>query len=551
VHQVDDDDSNFYTPYILDPAKPTELIVGTCRVWRGSNAAAGWPNNSTSNVLSHRLGTTSDSACSVAAGDDLIQSLAAGGPSGTKGSKVVWAGTSGGHLYLTTNATSGAATWTDVTTSINPLLFPISGIALDPLDKSGLTAWVTIQGFTGSGIGHVWMTQDGGNTWTDMDARGGGLPDAPVNDIVIDPTGYGNVYVATDIGVYTYSPVLGLTWEEVGPFPGSGSGYLPNSAVFHIAVFHNGSDLRLRAWTHGRGVWETGLTSSQYSVSTSALRFSASIGSTSSVQSVTLKNLSSTDMKLTVPPLLEGTNPGQFALAAASNACSTTLAAGSSCQFGVQFSPTQGGNSNAILYIAEADNLGIMPDIQVYLAGSAITPAATDFGLSASTTTSSINAGGAATFTLNVDNISGESGEGFNPALTLACSGLPDKSTCNLSSSSVSAAGSVTVTVKTTAPSGAQVAGNEGLGGTLVFAMALPGLAFFLPGAAPRRKRALMFLGLMMTFAMILGMGACGGGGNNATPTPVPGTTPGTYTVKIVGTYGSTSHEQDFTLTVN
>src|SRR5581483_9637876 len=55
LHKVDGDGSNFYMPCTLDPADPTKLIIGTCRVWRGPNDSSKWPNYSTVNAVSHKL----------------------------------------------------------------------------------------------------------------------------------------------------------------------------------------------------------------------------------------------------------------------------------------------------------------------------------------------------------------------------------------------------------------------------------------------------------------------------------------------------------------
>src|SRR2546421_8396321 len=38
---VGGDSGAFYTPYILDPQNSGELLVGTCRVWRGTHAGTG------------------------------------------------------------------------------------------------------------------------------------------------------------------------------------------------------------------------------------------------------------------------------------------------------------------------------------------------------------------------------------------------------------------------------------------------------------------------------------------------------------------------------
>ena len=34
--EVGGDGSAYYTPYILDPQGQTDMLVGTCRVWRGT-----------------------------------------------------------------------------------------------------------------------------------------------------------------------------------------------------------------------------------------------------------------------------------------------------------------------------------------------------------------------------------------------------------------------------------------------------------------------------------------------------------------------------------
>ncbi len=69
--------------------------------------------------------------------------------------------------------------------NINPKHYPISGIALDPHDTTGNTAYVTVMGF---GVGHVFKTTDGGSTWAMLDGNPTttGLPDAPADSVVAD-----------------------------------------------------------------------------------------------------------------------------------------------------------------------------------------------------------------------------------------------------------------------------------------------------------------------------------------------------------------------------
>ena len=55
----------------------------------------------------------------------------------------------------------------------------------------------------------------------------------------------------------------------------------------------------------------------------------------------------------------------------------------------------------------------------------------------------------------------------------------------------------------------------------------------------------------MIIVAGFIGMSACGGGSSTPPPVTVPGTPAGTYTVTVTGTYGTATHTQAITLTVN
>ncbi|MEN3337161.1 MAG: hypothetical protein V7647_837, partial [Acidobacteriota bacterium] len=128
-----------------------------------------------------------------------------------------------------------------------PAAFPnryISAIAVDPADASGRTAYVGFNGFSrrwtegpGVGLGHLWKTTDGGFTWADVS---GGLPDIPVNDIVISNS---TLVVGTDLGTVVSSG--GGAWSRFGA-------NLPLTTVMDL---HLGPDGLLYAATHGRGIW--------------------------------------------------------------------------------------------------------------------------------------------------------------------------------------------------------------------------------------------------------------------------------------------------------
>jgi hypothetical protein len=242
---VGGDSSAFYMPYMLDPQASTRLIVGTCRVWRGNS------NGTSFSAVSFNFDDDTSSTCT---GEELnlIRSLAAGGPTSGNGSKVIYAGTEAGRVFVTTDADSGAPAWADRTGSINPGNFPISSIAIDPTDATGRTAFVAIMGF---GVSHVFRTQDAGGHW--MDASGSEdslLPDAPANSLLVDPSDPLTVYVGTDVGVFVTHDA-GTNWLEMGPT--SGAGMLPNSPVTRLRMFDEAGTVRLRASTYGRGLWET------------------------------------------------------------------------------------------------------------------------------------------------------------------------------------------------------------------------------------------------------------------------------------------------------
>ncbi len=263
---VGGDDGGFYFPYILDAQSSSAMLVGTCRVWRGSRAGGAFT------VLSPNFDTLSSGTCS---GSEVnqVRSLAAGGQTDNNGSSVIYATTSGlgpldsvvtspagGHVWVTPYATGGVPAFADVTNNgpagnINPNQFPISGVALDTSDAKGATAYVTVMGFTG-GTGHVWKTLNTGASWTDYT---GNLPDSPVNAVVVDAA-LSQVFVATDVGVFASSTTPPANWTELGPSPGSNqTGFLPNVAVTALGLFTSGGQQLLRASTYGRGIWEFNL----------------------------------------------------------------------------------------------------------------------------------------------------------------------------------------------------------------------------------------------------------------------------------------------------
>jgi len=156
--------------------------------------------------------------------------------------------------------------------------------------------------------------------------------------------------------------------------------------------------------------------------------------------------------------------------------------------------------------------------------------------------------GVSATATITVTSM-----EGFNSAVTLACSVapvVPKAPTCSFTNPGASvtppANGSVTATLNlaTTASAAMLERPLERRSSGLVYAMLLPIGAMMLLGAGlgsarTRRRKWFGFLMLGMLLSGLLLMPACssnssGGGGGNDTGTPT-----GTYTITVTGTSGS------------
>ncbi|MDH6144938.1 hypothetical protein P3T35_006987 [Kitasatospora sp. GP30] len=119
----------------------------------------------------------------------------------------------------------------------------LAGLAIDPKNPSHV--FVAVNGFSrawtsgpGAGVGHVFESTDAGAHWADISAN---LPDVPADSLVITKTG--GLALATDLGVL-YRGAGQRGWQRVGE--------LPAVAVDQLTL---GTDGRLYAATHGRGIW--------------------------------------------------------------------------------------------------------------------------------------------------------------------------------------------------------------------------------------------------------------------------------------------------------
>src|SRR5437899_7414612 len=177
-------------------------------------------------------------------------------------SSIIWAGiadASGSQPVYVMRSTDGGVTWIDRT----PPHAPLSGraTAVDPNDSNTVIAV-----FGGDfGGGEVWVTTDGGDSWTD---RSAGLPGNPLNAVVYDGTrllvGGGLLFGSQFVGLYE-SPDLGVTWTPLH------DGTWPVLVVEDIAVDSNDAARIFVAidgggvnrTTDGGATWQIGIGGSQ------------------------------------------------------------------------------------------------------------------------------------------------------------------------------------------------------------------------------------------------------------------------------------------------
>ncbi|HET9281541.1 MAG TPA: Ig-like domain repeat protein [Candidatus Angelobacter sp.] len=174
-----------------------------------------------------------------------------------------------------------------------------------------------------------------------------------------------------------------------------------------------------------------------------------------------------------------------------------------------------------------------------------VVPAPPDYQVSIPNGSATITAGQSATY-----NISITPQGGFNGTISFACSGLPAKSNCSFNPPTLTPSGSATSTTLTIATTGQTTASARTV--NVQTMAALTGIGFlgivFL-GVPTRRRRSMrlagmMLLGLTLAFAIV----SCGG--HKTTPT-IPGTPPGTFSITVTATSGTTTHSSVITLTVH
>lgn len=532
------DASSFYAPWMLDPKLNTSLLVGTCRIWRGPTkrtSAATWGGVAISPMLTYS-GTCTSS-------DSNVSSIATGGSATATGSKVIWATLDSGAVWRTSDASvKPMPIWQNVSPQSAPAL-PISSITVDPHDGTGMTAYVTYQGF---GYSHLWQTTDGGATWLPIFLNSG-LPDAPYNNLTVDPDDGSVIYLATDVGVYSCIKDSGC--QEVGPASNSEtSGYLPNVPVLRVQIQKTTSPAMklLKAITYGRGAWVadiTGAIATGQGVahsSSSSVAFGGKPISATNSQKLDIVNTGNGTLTITSIT----TSGSAFSQ---SNTCGTfpiTVSPNAKCSLTIKFKPLSiGAKSGSLTLVHNGTNPS---PLVIPLSG-----VGEDFSEpQAVASSATVAAGATANFILGLFPL----GSSFESDITLSCvSPLPTGVSCSFSPavvnvSSVGAHTSLSVTTTNSATKTAFVHSGSSLFATW---FAFPTLGVVLVSANRRLRKRLLLASISIVF--LVGMTSCGGGTSHTSQTKSvvqTGTQPGTYPITVLATSSGLTHSTQLTITV-
>jgi photosystem II stability/assembly factor-like uncharacterized protein len=215
---------NWNTPLVFATDNTATLYTGTFRLYKTTDRAVTWKPISPdlTKGVSGTNGVTYGTISSIAVSP--------------KDAKIIYVATDDGNAWITKD---GGITWKIINTGL-PNRY-ITKITADPFDVN--VAYLTLSGFRWrESEAHVFKTSNQGTNWQDISTN---LPDAPVNDIEIDPSARGTLYVATDFGVY-YSINDGKLWQPLGTG-------LPLVAVLDIKL-HNPTR-KLIAGTFGRSMY--------------------------------------------------------------------------------------------------------------------------------------------------------------------------------------------------------------------------------------------------------------------------------------------------------
>mgnify|MGYP002639499171 CR=1 FL=1 len=174
------DRKNWNTPVVMNPLNSSSLYYGSHRLYKSLNKAINW--SSISEDLTNGPGGGNQkygtiTTISVSAAD----------------TNIIYVGTDDANVWVSLD---NGNQWNLISENL-PQRW-ISRVIADPMEAN--MAYVCLSGFRENEyMPHVFKTDDYGLSWQDIST---GLPEAPVNDLVIWPDVIKRLIVATDVGVF-------------------------------------------------------------------------------------------------------------------------------------------------------------------------------------------------------------------------------------------------------------------------------------------------------------------------------------------------------------
>lgn len=214
---------NWHCPLEFDPQDPSILYFGSNKLYKSTNRAA------TFNAISGDL-TDGYQPANVAYNTITTISIS------PVNNQVIYAGTDDGNVSISQD---DGQSWSNISEGL-PKRW-ITRVVADPIVEARV--YVTVSGYRWDEfLPHVFRSDDFGQSWIDISSN---LPEAPVNDLIVNTPNNQILFVATDMGVYkSYNG--GETWSLLGD-------NLPNVVVSDL-VLHKGTN-KLVAATYGRSMY--------------------------------------------------------------------------------------------------------------------------------------------------------------------------------------------------------------------------------------------------------------------------------------------------------
>ncbi len=207
------DGAEFVWPLEIDPVTSTTIYGGFDNLYKSTNSGDTWTNLNTPGNAPSIITVAPSNANTMYVSD-------------------------GDGIYKTTNA---GQNWTTLNTPITGL---ISSIAVNPTNPNEV---YIAYGRYNQG-NKVFSSTNGGSNWTNIS---GSLPNVPMHKLLYLTGGNGDIFLASDIGVF-HRNNQNTDWRLYGTS-------LPNVICYDLEA-HYGTE-KLRVATFGRGVWEVSITS--------------------------------------------------------------------------------------------------------------------------------------------------------------------------------------------------------------------------------------------------------------------------------------------------